>query len=150
MTHHWQHEHQYQLNSSSRSFAFSFVMLFSSPHPVAVVVFLFFGNLEIVDRACLALQSDITNVPQQQQQQQHRLVMSIFVAAFPLPPLPPPLCFSCSLTCHKPQVKNKKKTFSYIFRLSFCNNKTNNKCEETIYGKLKAFTKLKPLATATA
>lgn len=90
MTHHWQHEHQYQLNSSSRSFAFSFVMLFYPLHPVVVVfvvvVFLFFfffgGNLEIVDRACLALQSDITNVPQRQ----HWLVMSIFVAAFP--PLP--------------------------------------------------------------
>lgn len=72
-----------------------------------------------------------------------------FCCCFPPPlSLPPPLChsFSCSLTCHKPQVKKAKKTFSYFVRLSFCNNKTNNKCEETIYGKRKAFTEAKTVS----
>lgn len=71
----------------------------------------------------------------------------------PLPPsLPPPLChsFSCSLTCHKPQVKKSKKHFRILFVFHFVTIKQIINVKKQFMASAKLLPKLKPLATATA
>lgn len=147
MTHHWQHEHQYQLNSSSRSFAFSFCCaFFPSPTPV-VVVFLFFW--EFGD--CWS------RLPRTSKRYYQCAAAALvghvnFCCCFPPPlSLPPPLChsFSCSLTCHKPQVK-KKKHFRILFVFHFVTIKQIINVKKQFMASAKLLPKLKPLAAATA
>lgn len=107
MTHHWQHEHQYQLNSSSRSFAFSFCY---APHPV-VVVFLFILGIW---RLLIALASHFKAIlPMCRSSIGWSCQFLLLLSSSPLAPCH---SFSCSLTCHKPQVKKKN---IFVFCSSF-------------------------------
>lgn len=69
-----------------------------------------------------------------------------------LPPLPPSLChsFSCSLTCHKPQVKKSKKHFRIFFVFHFVTIKQIINVKKQFMASAKLLPKLKPLAAATA